>query len=89
MKGTIVIHGGFDSFIEEFCSCATHFAAQGYDIILFEGPLQGAALKTYDLPLTREWEKPVGARPRPFRVGRRDAARVLDGRVVVLQGRCL
>ena len=46
-KGSIVIHGGFDSFIEEWYSCATFFAAQGYDVIMFEGPGQGAALKKY------------------------------------------
>ena len=60
-KGTIVIHGGFDSFIEEWYSCATFFAEQGYDIIMFEGPGQGAALKKYGLPLTHEWEKPTKA----------------------------
>jgi pimeloyl-ACP methyl ester carboxylesterase len=59
--GTIVIHGGFDSFIEEWYSCATFFAAKGLDVILFEGPGQGAALKKAGLPLTHEWEKPVGA----------------------------
>jgi pimeloyl-ACP methyl ester carboxylesterase len=61
VKGSIVIHGGFDSFIEEWYSCATFFAAQGYDVILFEGPGQGAALKKYGFPLTHEWEKPVTA----------------------------
>jgi pimeloyl-ACP methyl ester carboxylesterase len=60
-KGTIVIHGGFDSFIEEWYSCAAFFAAQGYGIILFEGPGQGAALRKEGLPLTHEWEKPVKA----------------------------
>lgn len=60
-KGTIVIHGGFDSVIEEWYSCATFFAAQGYNIIMFEGPGQGAALKKYGLPLTHEWEKPIKA----------------------------
>jgi len=60
-KGTIVIHGGFDSFIEEWYSCATFLAAEGYDIIMFEGPGQGAALKKAGLPLTHEWEKPVKA----------------------------
>jgi pimeloyl-ACP methyl ester carboxylesterase len=59
VKGSMVIHGGFDSFIEEWYSCATVFAAQGYDVIMFEGPGQGAALKKYGLPLTHEWEKPV------------------------------
>jgi pimeloyl-ACP methyl ester carboxylesterase len=60
-RGIIVIHGGFDSFIEEWYSCATFFAGQGYDIIMFEGPGQGAALKKYGLPLTHEWEKPTKA----------------------------
>jgi pimeloyl-ACP methyl ester carboxylesterase len=60
-KGTIVIHGGFDSFIEEFYSVATYFAARGYEVVLFEGPGQGAALRTAGLPLTHEWERPVGA----------------------------
>lgn len=60
-KGTIVIHGGFDSFVEEFYSMATYFADLGYDVIMFEGPGQGAALKKYDLPLTYKWEKPAKA----------------------------
>jgi len=61
VRGTIIIHGGFDSFIEEWYSCATFFAANGYDVVMFEGPGQGAALKKAGLPLTHEWEKPVGA----------------------------
>lgn len=61
VKGTIVIHGGFDSFIEEFYSFATYFARAGYDVVLFEGPGQGAALKKSHLPLTHKWEKPVKA----------------------------
>lgn len=61
VKGSIIIHGGFDSFIEEWYSCATFFAAHGYEVILFEGPGQGAALKKAGLPLTHEWEKPVRA----------------------------
>lgn len=61
VNGTIVIHGGFDSLIEEFYSFATFFAARGYDVVLFEGPGQGGALRTYGLPLTHAWEKPVGA----------------------------
>ena len=60
-RGTIVIHGGFDSFIEEFYSLAVYFSSQGFDIIMFEGPGQGAALKKYGLPLTYQWEKPVKA----------------------------
>lgn len=60
-RGTLVMHGGFDSFIEEFYSIAAFFAAQGYDVIAFEGPGQGAALKRHNLPLTYEWEKPARA----------------------------
>jgi pimeloyl-ACP methyl ester carboxylesterase len=60
-KGTIVMHGGFDSFIEEFYSLAVYFSNHGFDVILFEGPGQGAALKKFGLPLTYQWEKPVKA----------------------------
>jgi pimeloyl-ACP methyl ester carboxylesterase len=59
--GTLVVHGGFDSFIEEFYALATAFAAQGYEVILFDGPGQGGALKHQGLPLDYAWEKPVGA----------------------------
>jgi pimeloyl-ACP methyl ester carboxylesterase len=60
-RGTIVIHGGFDSFIEEFYSMATYFAANGYEVVLFEGPGQGGALHTYGLPMRYTWEKPAKA----------------------------
>lgn len=60
-KGTIVLHGGFDSFIEEFYSFMRYFSENGYEIIGFEGPGQGAALRKYGLPLTYEWEKSVKA----------------------------
>ncbi len=60
-RGTVVIHGGFDSFIEEFYAPATRFAAQGYEVILFDGPGQGGALKFHHLPMDVAWERPVGA----------------------------
>jgi pimeloyl-ACP methyl ester carboxylesterase len=59
--GTLVIHGGFDSFIEEFYSMATWFAHAGYDVVLFEGPGQGGALRHASLPLSYEWEAPARA----------------------------
>jgi len=59
--GTILLHGGFDSFIEEFYSFMLFFSNRGYEVIGFEGPGQGAALRKYGLPLTYEWEKPVKA----------------------------
>jgi pimeloyl-ACP methyl ester carboxylesterase len=58
-KGTVVIHGGFDSFIEEFYSWMAYFAEAGYEIIAFEGPGQGGARRKYDLAFDYEWEKPV------------------------------
>ncbi len=57
--GDLVIFGGFDSFIEEFYSMATFFAARGYDVYLFEGPGQGGTLRFSGIPLTYEWEKPM------------------------------
>ncbi|MFY9152972.1 MAG: alpha/beta fold hydrolase [Prolixibacteraceae bacterium] len=60
-KGTIVIHGGFDSFMEEFYSMMRYFSNHGYEVIGFEGPGQGAALRRNGLPISYEWEKPVKA----------------------------
>lgn len=60
-KGVIVMHGGFDSFMEEFYSWMRYFSDHGYEVIAFEGPGQGAALKKYGLALDYEWEKPAKA----------------------------
>ncbi len=60
-KSTIVMHGGFDSFIEEWYFMMKYLSYQGYEVIAFEGPGQGAALKIYGLPLDIEWEKPTKA----------------------------
>jgi pimeloyl-ACP methyl ester carboxylesterase len=60
-KGTLLIHGGFDSFIEEWYSIMKFFSNLGFEVIGFEGPGQGAALRKYGLPLTYEWEKPAKA----------------------------
>jgi len=60
-KGVILIHGGFDSFIEEFYSMMKCLSDHGYEVIGFEGPGQGAALRKYGLPLIYEWEKPAKA----------------------------
>ncbi len=58
-KDTIVIHGGFDSYIEEFFPVILHLRDAGYTIICFEGPGQGGALQDSHLLLTQEWHKPV------------------------------
>lgn len=60
-RGTIVIHGGFDSFIEEFYSWMCFFSESGYQVIGFEGPGQGAARRKYGLKFDFRWEKPARA----------------------------
>jgi pimeloyl-ACP methyl ester carboxylesterase len=60
-KHTIVLHGGFDSFIEEFYSMIRYLSHHGYEIVAFEGPGQGAARRKYGLAFDIEWEKPVSA----------------------------
>jgi pimeloyl-ACP methyl ester carboxylesterase len=60
-KGTIVLHGGFDSFIQEFYGLMTVIRDRGYEIIAFEGPGQGEVLVKYGLAMTHEWERPVSA----------------------------
>jgi pimeloyl-ACP methyl ester carboxylesterase len=52
----LLIHGGFDSFKEEFLSWGLFFYRQGYEVIIFEGPGQGEALKEYGLFLSYKWE---------------------------------
>jgi len=53
--------GGFDSFVEEFYGMWAFFAEAGYEVIAFEGPGQGAALRKHNLPFDHDWEKPTGA----------------------------
>jgi len=61
LRGTIILHGCYDSFIEEFYSMMRHFALSGFRIIGFDGPGQGAARRKAGLPLDFHWERPVGA----------------------------
>jgi len=60
-KGVIVMHGGFDSFIEEFYSWMRYFSKHGYEVISFEGPGQGSARKKFGLALDWRWERPAKA----------------------------
>ncbi|MCJ2513675.1 MAG: alpha/beta hydrolase [Candidatus Thermoplasmatota archaeon] len=57
--GTLIVHGGFDSFIEEWYSPMRYFSDRGYEVIGFEGPGQGAAIRKYNLALDWKWEKPA------------------------------
>lgn len=60
-REALVVHGGFDSYAEEFLFWGTEFAELGYDVILFEGPGQGASLREFALKMDPEWEHPVAA----------------------------
>ncbi|MBN2027962.1 MAG: alpha/beta fold hydrolase [Actinobacteria bacterium] len=57
--GTILLHGGFDSCIEEFLGAILYLRQRGYNVYLFDGPGQGEVLKKYGIPMTYEWERPV------------------------------
>lgn len=58
-KGTIVIFGGFDSYVEELFMMTMIFRDAGYDVICFDGPGQGSALEDYKIPMPHKWERPV------------------------------
>ena len=58
---TIVLFGGFDSYIEELLPMVLAMVEGGRRVVAFEGPGQGSALEDYRLPLIAEWERPVAA----------------------------
>lgn len=60
-RGSILFHGGNDSYFEELFFPMLYLAQSGYDVYLFEGPGQGGVLRERGLKFTPEWEKPVGA----------------------------
>jgi pimeloyl-ACP methyl ester carboxylesterase len=60
-RGTLVMFGGYDSYIEEYFATMSFFHDAGYDVISFEGPGQGAVLEDEHLPMTPAWHKPVKA----------------------------
>lgn len=60
-KGTILFCGGFDSYVEEVFPMAFFLVAADYEVVVFEGPGQGEALEDSRIPMTPEWERPVGA----------------------------
>ncbi|WFR71772.1 alpha/beta hydrolase [Prescottella defluvii] len=58
---TMVIFGGFDSYIEEFFPLLTAITATGHRVVAFDGPGQGGALEDAGVVLTHEWERPIAA----------------------------
>ncbi|MEX5259750.1 alpha/beta hydrolase family protein [Kocuria sp. CPCC 205263] len=68
--GTVRLHGGFDSLIEEFFPVCQRVAAAGFDVIAFEEPGQGGARTVHGLTADHDWEKPVAAVLDHFRLDR-------------------
>lgn len=60
-KGTVVLFGGFDSYIEEFFPVMDRLNSAGWEVVGFEGPGQGGALEEAGLPFDDQWERPVAA----------------------------
>lgn len=59
-RDIILMHGGNDSYIEEFLPIVLYLRHKGFAVYLFEGPGQGEVLREQGIPFTHEWEKPVG-----------------------------
>lgn len=59
--GTLILHAGFDAFIEEWYYVMKAIATQGFEVIGFEGPGQGNVILKQGIPLDYQWEKPVKA----------------------------
>ncbi|MCT4381660.1 alpha/beta hydrolase [Leuconostoc suionicum] len=57
-KETLVVFAGYDSFMEEMVKAMSYLKDIAYNIIIFDGPGQGGALRR-GLKLVAEWENPV------------------------------
>lgn len=55
-RSIVVLHGGYDSFVQEFLDFLLYFAEQGYETYFFEGPGQGEVLMCCGIQMTPEWE---------------------------------
>jgi len=55
-RATIVFHGGYDSFVEEFYPFLAPFTDHGWTVLGFDGPGQGGALRQ-GIHFTHEWER--------------------------------
>jgi alpha-beta hydrolase superfamily lysophospholipase len=60
-RATVIVFGGFDSYIEEFFPILMAMRDRGFDVVAFEGPGQGGALEDRGIPMTPDWHRPVGA----------------------------
>lgn len=56
-KGTIVIFGGYDSYIEELIEIIKYLNQYQYSVIAFDGPGQGSTLEESKLKMDFNWDK--------------------------------
>ena len=61
VKDTILLHGGNDSYMEEFLFSVLYLRERGFEVYLFEGPGQGGVIRNQGKHFTYEWERPVKA----------------------------
>lgn len=59
-RGTIVVFGGYDSYIAEWLPAAIALRDAGLDTVVFDGPGQGTVLDA-GTPMTPDWHLPVAA----------------------------
>lgn len=55
---TLLVHGGYDGYMEELVPIMFLLKDSGYNLIIFDGPGQGGALVN-GLKFIHNWEKPV------------------------------
>lgn len=60
-KGVLLLHGGNDSYFEEFFFPILYLREKGYEVYLFEGSGQGGVVRIQNKHFTHRWEKPVKA----------------------------
>src|SRR5215212_2163707 len=59
-RPTLVVHGGFDSTLEElYSSAAAPALDRGYNCLTFEGPGQGGVIRKQKIPFRYDWEKVI------------------------------
>ena len=60
-RDVLLLHGGNDSYLEEFFFPMLYLAKHGVEVYLFEGPGQGGVVREQGKKFTHQWEKPVKA----------------------------
>ena len=59
-RPTLIVHGGFDSTLEElYTSTAAPALERGYNCLTFEGPGQGGVIRKQKIPFRHDWERVV------------------------------